>query len=375
MKKLFLCILLSPLFLSPIAQTHASLEFERSLSFSIKCENQKSIHESQIENFFVGEIIQVLETEKDELLGENTNYKVCTPFGEIIEMQAGDIFEESASKNLQVGQKIVLWKMAEGEYQFREPYRLNYVWILIGFFFLSALVVTKGRGFFALVGLFFSLGIILYFFVPLFAQEKGVFTTGIIAIFFLGAISILLAHGFRKSTYIALAGTGISLVFGIILSLFAVDFLSVFGNTSDVAMQLKNSGFIPNFDFRGILLVGILLGTLGVLDDVTAAQVVAVEELKKANPRFGFQELFSGAFSVGKEHLLSMINTLVLAYAGVSLPLLLLFNIGEIPFWVVLNSEVIAEEIIRTIVGSTSILFAIPITTALAAKIYAQEKK
>ena len=129
------------------------------------------------------------------------------------------------------------------------------------------------------------------------------------------------------------------------------------------------------FNLRGILLAGIIIGTLGVLDDITTAQAAVVEELHKAQTSFNMRELFTRASSVGREHIISLVNTLVLAYTGASLPLLLLFEIYERPVWLVLNSEIIIEEIVRMLVGSTALILAVPLTTGLAAWYYGRYRK
>ncbi|HYC80108.1 MAG TPA: YibE/F family protein, partial [Candidatus Binatia bacterium] len=122
-------------------------------------------------------------------------------------------------------------------------------------------------------------------------------------------------------------------------------------------------------NLRGLLLGGIILGVLGVLDDITTAQSAAVYEIRRANPALPFKELYSRGLSIGREHISSLVNTLFLAYAGASLPLFLFFTAGDHPqpFWVTLNSEFIAEELIRTLVGSVALMLAVPITTFLAA--------
>ena len=117
---------------------------------------------------------------------------------------------------------------------------------------------------------------------------------------------------------------------------------------------------------------GIIIGALGVLDDITTAQTATIDELSKANHTLSQRELFTRGMSVGKEHVASLINTLALAYAGASLPILLLFYTNtDTPAWVTVNSEFIAEEIVRTLVGSMALLLAVPISSFLAAHAFA----
>lgn len=119
-------------------------------------------------------------------------------------------------------------------------------------------------------------------------------------------------------------------------------------------------------NIKGLLLAGILIGVLGVLDDITIAQASVVEQLRYANPSLKPRELFSRAMRVGQDHIASMVNTLVLVYTGASLPLLLLFVNNPHPLTEIINYEIIAEEIVRTLVGSIALILAVPITTLLA---------
>jgi len=139
------------------------------------------------------------------------------------------------------------------------------------------------------------------------------------------------------------------------------------GLGSEEAMFLQLDPSLT-LNLQGLLLSGIIIGTLGVLDDVTASQAAVVDEISKANESLGFKELYKRGLSVGHEHIAALVNTLFLAYAGAALPLFLLFYINKTqPLWVILNGELIAEEIVRTMVGSSALVLAVPITTALAA--------
>jgi uncharacterized membrane protein len=123
-------------------------------------------------------------------------------------------------------------------------------------------------------------------------------------------------------------------------------------------------------NLRGLLLGGIVIGALGVLDDITTTQTAAINEIKRANPRMTRAQLYRSGLSIGREHIASLVNTLALAYAGASLPLLLLFwSDANAPWWVILNSESLVEEIVRTLVGSMTLTLAVPISTWFACKL------
>ena len=145
------------------------------------------------------------------------------------------------------------------------------------------------------------------------------------------------------------------------------------GLGSEQAFYLQ-FGSLETVNLQGLLLGGIILGALGVLDDVATTQSATVEELKRANPNLSFQELYRGGSSVGREHITSLVNTLFLAYAGASLPVFLFFLTKKPqPRGGTLNTEFIAEEVIRTLVGSISLILAVPITTLLAAYYFSKK--
>ena len=124
---------------------------------------------------------------------------------------------------------------------------------------------------------------------------------------------------------------------------------------------------------EGLVLAGIVIGALGVLDDVTVSQASAVMALQRANPAQGFGQLYRGGLTVGRDHVAATVNTLVLAYVGASLPILLIFAVGETPFADAVNREAVAEQIVATLVGSIGLIAAVPVTTALAALLAARQ--
>ena len=160
----------------------------------------------------------------------------------------------------------------------------------------------------------------------------------------------------------------IALVITGFLAKFFVQVTRLTGYASEEAafLQYARQGAV---DIKGLLLAGIIIGTLGILDDITIAQAAIVQQLKQANKKMKPKELFSQAMRVGQDHIASMITTLILVYTGAALPLLLLFIDNPLPFSQVINYEIIAEEIIRTLVGSIGLITAVPITTFLASRV------
>jgi uncharacterized membrane protein len=127
-------------------------------------------------------------------------------------------------------------------------------------------------------------------------------------------------------------------------------------------MQLMESPI----NLRGLLLGGMIIGALGVLDDLVTTQASAVFELHHANPNLGFRGLYNAAMRIGQDHVAATVNTLVLAYAGASLPMMLMFSLGQGDYGYMVNISIIAEEIVRTLVGSLGLIAAVPITTTIA---------
>jgi uncharacterized membrane protein len=187
------------------------------------------------------------------------------------------------------------------------------------------------------------------------------------------AVVLFFTHGFNARSAIAFLGT-----FGAVLVTCAVAWVSVssmrltgFGSDASVSLNFATRGTL---DFGGLLLGSIIIGILGMLDDVSITQVSVVRQLKRANKTFDGYQLYSRAIEVGKDHLGSLVNTLALAYVGVSLPLVLLFANADAPLALTLNQEVIAAEFVRIIVGSIGLILAVPLTTLLASAFYGKRE-
>jgi uncharacterized membrane protein len=176
---------------------------------------------------------------------------------------------------------------------------------------------------------------------------------------------LYLAHGFTDLTHVALLGATGALVITVILSSLMTNLAQFSGLAGEESLYLTLFGGI---DVAGLLLAGIVLGALGALDDVTVTQASTVWEVRRANPTLGVGELTAAGLRVGRDHIASTVNTLLLAYAGASIPLLLLFGLSQQSLGTIANSEVVAVEIVRTLVGSIGLVTAVPITTWLAAR-------
>jgi uncharacterized membrane protein len=242
--------------------------------------------------------------------------------------------------------------------------RGSLVWLAVAF---ALLVVVTGRlrGLRALVGLGASLAIILFFIVPAILDGRSPLAVAIVGALAVMLATIPLTHGLGAKTVAACLGTAASL--GVIAGLAsaAVGFAHLSGFTSEEAVFLRVSR--SDLSLEGLLLAGMVIGALGVLDDLTVTQASTVLALRRANPALGTRGLFRSALVVGHDHIAATVNTLVLAYAGAALPVLLIFSLSETSFSDAVNSEVVAAEVVAMLVGSIGLIVAVPITTFLAA--------
>jgi uncharacterized membrane protein len=237
------------------------------------------------------------------------------------------------------------------------------IWLAVAF---GVIVILFGRlrGAMSLLGLGASLVVIFAFVVP--AMLSG---TSPVLVAALGAsavmlLTISLAHGLGAKSMAAILGTTVSLALTIGLALLFSElaYLTGFGSEESSLVLVGNS----SISLRGLVIAGIVIGALGVLDDVTVSQSSTVMALRRSNPAYRFGELFREALDVGHDHVAATVNTLVLAYVGASLPILLIFSISGVAVSDALNTEAVAEQIVGMLVGSIGLIAAVPITTALA---------
>lgn len=280
-------------------------------------------------------------------------------------------YEPKIAGPLQAGETVVVDKpdSQASFYYIVDPYRINRLVLFILLFFAVAIYFGRRRGLFAIVGLVISVLIIFYYLVPRIIAGGSPLSTSLVAALLITIISLFVAHGMSRRTTIAFVSTLLSLAMAIVIDLALVYTTKLTGGGSEEAAYLQFGNSPVNL--QGILLAGILIGVLGILDDITTAQAACVEEIHSANPALPFKELYRRGLSVGREHIASLINTLVLAYVGVSFPtILLMVSSKGGSLWVVMNNSFMAEEIVRTLVGSLVLVVAVPLTTFLAAYFY-----
>lgn len=274
-----------------------------------------------------------------------------------------------------VGDEVVVGAVPDAPIEFRYQYqdrqrRSILIWITLLF---AVVVVALGRwrGLAALGGLGASVAVLLLFVLPAILDGREPVAVAVVGASAIAFIALYSAHGFSIKTTVALLGTIGALALTAVLSaaVLAIAEISGFGTEEAVFLSL-----FEGIDVRGLVLAGTVLGAIGAIDDVTVTQSSAVWELKAANPSLGSRNLFDAGLRIGRDHIASTVNTLLLAYAGAALPLLVLFVIAGQSLGTIANSEVIAIEIIRTMVGSIGLVAAVPFTTWLASLRAAQQR-
>ena len=276
--------------------------------------------------------------------------------------------EGPGAANLGVGDRIVVGLSPDAppefRYYFADFQRGTPLTVLLILFVVAVLLLGRFGGLRALVGAGASLVVIVVFLVPALLDGTSPVVAALVGAGLIAVLALYVTHGVSHRTNVAFLGTMASLALTAALAAIFVAATHLTGLADETVsfLQLGTS----DIDVTGLLLAGIVIGALGVLDDVTVTQVSAVWELHATDPAAPAGKLYRSAITIGRDHIASTVNTLVLAYVGAGLPLLLLFQQGQQPLNRILTGEVIATEIVRALVGSIGLVASVPITTGLA---------
>lgn len=349
---------------------------------------------SPFKNYAKGEVVEVIFEQIDDV--QRTQYITQQLKVKLTDVEEGEevvegestasleevlvdntqILDAARSVQYEVGDKVVLGLVSAeviDEYVIVDRYRLPGLYIVVGVFLALAVIVGRRRGITSLIGLGITGCILLFFIAPQILAGKDPFLVALVGAGAIVLVSMFISHGFTKRIQISAVSTIISLAITAIIAYAFVQISSIFGFGQSDAFILE-TGFLGSINLQGILLAGIMISVLGVLDDVTTAQTAAVEELHKTDQTLSVKALYQKGLSIGREHIASLINTLILVYAGAALPLFLLLTLQKSqPLWIILNSEFMAEELVRALVGSITLILAVPVATLLAAYIYARK--
>ncbi|MFC0107225.1 YibE/F family protein [Kibdelosporangium aridum] len=283
---------------------------------------------------------------------------------------------EPSTPRFAVGDKVVM-AYAGGDPTVGESYRVVDfqrglpLAVLAALFAVAILVLGRYQGFAALIALGISFAVLLLFVLPAILSGENPLLVAVAGAGLIMFVALYLTHGLSARTSTAVLGTMISLVLiGVLGALFSA-VTKLTGLDEDTALLLGTLG--QGLDTRGLLLAGLVIGALGVLDDVTVTQASAVWELRRANPLLTWRELYAAGLRIGRDHVSSAVNTLAMAYAGAALPVLLFSYLSGAGLGTILGSQSIAQEIVRTLVGSIGLVACVPVTTLVAALVASRE--
>lgn len=319
-------------------------------------------------------VLEVLDETTEDIVGTDIQSTSQTILVEILQGdQKGEtITIENDYIMLKEGAKFFLYHNIEtnGEeiiesYRVKDVNRLPVIFFFIFLFIVVVLFFLGKKGVRSLLGLFGSFFVILYVLIPSLLNGYPPIITSIIVATIILFLAIYLTHGFNRVSTVAFTGTVLAVIVTGILAYLGVLFSNLTGLVTEESFYL-NLNTKGTLNFTGLLLGGIMIGVLGVLDDIAVTQSAVVRELYDSAPHLSRREVYKKALNVGKEHVGALVNTLALAYTGASLPLLLLFSSNNTTGLLVVNQEIFATEIIRTIVGSIGLILTVPITTFLA---------
>ncbi len=283
--------------------------------------------------------------------------KIVTITNDYLTLSEGQLFYMVHTTRVQDGIEM---------YAIQEPYRLKAVLFFVALFIVCVCMFGGKQGIRGLISLIGSLALIIYVMLPaiLHGYSPILVTIGIASLIIV--LGSYITHGLSKTTTSAVIGMIVTVLFTGVLSYAAVHYaqLSGFSSEESVYLNFNTKGLI---DFKGLLFGGIVIGLLGILYDIAIGQAIAVEELARVAPHLGRRTIYTHALRIGREHIGALVNTLAIAYVGVSLPLLLLFtSSASESIAVTINRELFSTEIIRTMIGSIGLIIAVPITTFLS---------
>lgn len=345
------------------------------LSLALSCFGFAFAQESELiadkETTILAEVVRIERAEEKEVPNTGTSATYQTVVVRFLKggSPGKEVTITDSAFPMEAGDKVYVKHLQTSDgfeyYSIHELYRLPaLLWIFL--VFIAAVLLFGGKqGFLSILALFVSFGGIFNMLFPNVISGGNVVliaTTGALLSLF---VVMYLTHGFTRLTTSAFLGCALSVIITLLFASYAVMLTKLTGFASEESVYL-NIATGGNLDFVALLVGGIIIGVIGVIDDVSITQASVVRELWSANPDLAPAKLYARALKVGKDHMGAVINTLILAYAGASLPLVLLLYVSDTPALELINREVIATEIVRSIVGSIGLIMAVPLTTLIA---------
>jgi uncharacterized membrane protein len=362
MKKYLFLILFSIIFLSPFFVSQ--LKAEEGSSQIFKARVSRILEEKTLIRPNGEKIVQQ-NLELFILEGEER--------GKLVQFFGIDKIDVVANNYYKEGDKVFVMKAINSDesynYYIVGYVRSNALWYLLISFLIILFLIGGKKGLRAIISLVISLLIILKILVPLVLQGINPLLISLPVSFLILFILIYFTEGWNRRSHLAVISIAISLIITALLAYLFSHLARLTGASNDEVIYLiEASKFAINF--KGLLLSAIIIGALGVIDDMAVGQISSVEQIKSANPKLSIKKVYELGLKVGRSHLSAITNTLFLAYVSTALPLILIFSLGQEPFLTfsqIINNEEVATEIVRTLVGVIGVFLVMPISTYLAA--------
>ncbi len=288
--------------------------------------------------------------------------------GQTFELQYGKYQLLSDNYLLKVGDKVLvnLESMQDGTYSvyFIDHIRTNSLLVLLLVFIVTGIAMSGWKGISSMISMALSILVILGYIIPQIIAGKDPITVSLIGSFVFLAVTQFLIFGWTLKAFIAMGGITFAVIITDILSLLFVNWAHLNGAGDESTMYLVQLG--NGLDIKSLLVAGIFIGTLGVLDDLVIGQTSAVIELYRGNPETNFKQRYKSAMEIGKDHVSATVNTIILAYLGATLSMIVLYYMQNVNIGTLININYIAEEIVRSLVGTIGLFLAVPVTTLLA---------
>ncbi len=319
-------------------------------------------------DYIDGTITRIVEAPTDPQEPQTLEVRLYT--GKIVRVQ-------DDSRRFKVGETIEVYPTLGPENEFLffandHVRRMPLLWLTLAFVAIAA-IVGRGKGIRAVLGMVFSLGVILLLIVPGIANGWNPVLVAIFGSSLILALSVYFVHGLNWTAHSSLVATVVAAILTLLLAegFASLAFLTGLGaEEGTLIMQMSQAAGVE-VNLRALLVAGILIGALGALVDSTVAQAAVIRELSNLNPKLTWQQLYSAGMRVGFDHIASLVNTLVLANLGSSLPLWVVFTLGQLNFRQAVNLELVASEIVHALVGSIGLILAVPLATLMAAWLFA----
>jgi len=366
--------------------TNISSQFDSNGSNIVS--DSQNIDSQNTDNYAEAKVIKILEQKQvvqpnnNSVIQRNLQLQIMTgPLtGQVVEYDGVSDIKVVGAGVYSVGDKVIVNYSpgldGQNIFYITDYVRSNDLLWLLGLFIIAILIIGRRQGLNALLSLVISFIFIIKVMVPLILHGFNPLLIGLIGSFVILLIIVYFTGGVNKKSHIALLSILLSLTVTAILAFVFGSLSHLTGTAQEEATYLVSAGVAVNF--RSLLFAAIIIGTLGILDDVVVGQVEVVAQIKALNPRLPWPRTFLMSMKVGRAHLGAVVNTLFLAYVGVSLPLILLISLHQAPFlsfFQIVNNEQISTEIIRTLVGVIGLSLSVPITTWLATRYLKGEPK